>query len=66
MLDYVGHGPLSLPYPGWEEFYKPWDGRVLQTAPEKRDVCTDKDDVEVPSWALDVDGYCCFIKDITN
>ena len=70
MLDYVGQGTLSLPYPGWEDFYKPWDGRVIQTATNqssetqgKRGSCAE-DVVEVPSWAIDVDGYCCFLKDI--
>ena len=26
----------------------------------------DKDVVEVPSWAVDVDGYCCFVKSISR
>ena len=113
MLEYASQCPLSLPYPGWEHYHKPWDGRTNQTtrphgnlspleaSSEKRkarkdvdkfqsaqageygawvatsnikvspsvvkdNAWADKDVVEVPSWAVDVDGYCCFVKRISR
>ncbi len=75
MLDYVIQIPLSMPCPGWEHYYKPYDGSLLQseaniqsgTSSQSLDRTTNgKTNFKIPAWALDVDGYCCFIKEISK
>ena len=65
MLDNSIQVPRSLPYPGWEQYYKPYDGRIYQTtyqsasgkestlesSPEKCSTCVDKDKMEKPLLA---------------
>lgn len=110
MMDYSSQCPLSLPYPGWEHYHKPYDGNSsihqdtrqrnhqssLVASPKelrqctdvgnnevpssaggdstcvdskttstgKDKTCADKDASGVPSWAIGVDGYCQFMKNI--
>ncbi len=64
-----------MSYPGWEHYYKPYDGNLHQsesdiqsgTSYQSFDKTTNgKTNVKIPVWALDVDGYCCFIKEISK
>ena len=111
MLEHSSQCPLSLPCPGWEDYYKPWDGRKIETTRQcghqlsskmssgtrsagaddekprsageditcvdignikvrpsvvKENAYADEDVVGHPSWALDVDGYLCFVKHISE
>ncbi|XP_072045121.1 N-alpha-acetyltransferase 80-like [Amphiura filiformis] len=86
MLDYDTQVPLSIPYPGWEHFYKTYDGSVLsssiqpvsQTSSQsslhegKTSLVSDaaakssRSNVEIPQWAMDVDGYCQLMKEISK
>ena len=95
MLDIGIQVPCGVPYPGWELYHTPYDGRVYQptkpyavngpsseSSPENCAACPDdkgnvkqpsstenkkgeggdRDIVEIPGWARDINGYYWCLK----